>query len=190
MKLILASGSPQRKKLLEQIGIKFVAVTGKIDETIPDNSMIPEEIVKDIALRKARWVAEHTELMFDVVLGADTVVVYQDRILGKPENITQAREMLQLLNGTLHRVITGIAVITHNKTILDAVSTQVKMKTLTDDEIEDYLKTGEPIGKAGAVCIQGIGAKFIEYINGCFYNVVGLPIMRVVEILNQVGMKC
>ena len=142
--------------------------------------------IKEIALRKAQWVAKQ-RAGFGVIIGADTIVVYQDKILGKPHNVEEAEEMLRLLSGTTHRVLTGLAVVTPNKTLLDVVSTEVNMKHLSENEIQDYLATGEPIGKAGAVCIQGIGAKFVKGINGCFYNVVGLPLVRLVEMLEEAG---
>ncbi len=183
MPIILASASPQRKKLLEQIGIEFTIIPGMVDETMSDD-LPPEEQVKKIALSKAQCVAKRNPI-FDIIIGADTIVAYQDRILGKPHNTEEAEEMLRLLSGTTHRVLTGLAVMTPNKTLLDVVSTEVRMKSLSNDEIQNYLATGEPIGKAGAVCIQGIGAKFIKGINGCFYNVVGLPLARLVEMLEE-----
>jgi septum formation protein len=183
MSIILASASPQRKKLLEQIGIEFTAIPSMVDENMSDD-LLPDEQVKEIALKKAQWVAERNT-GFDIIIGADTMVAYQDRILGKPHNIEEAEEMLQLLSGTTHRVLTGLAIITPNKTLLDVVSTEVRMKSLNKNEMQNYLSTGEPIGKAGAVCIQGIGAKFITGINGCFYNVVGLPLERLVEMLKE-----
>ncbi|PIY19536.1 hypothetical protein COZ13_04895 [Candidatus Desantisbacteria bacterium CG_4_10_14_3_um_filter_40_18] len=185
MSIILASASPQRKKLLEQIGLEFTVIPGMVDESMSDG-LPPEEQVQEIALKKAQWVAEENP-GFEVVIGADTIVVYQDRILGKPHNLEEAGEMLRLLSGTTHCVLTGVAVVTPSKTLLDVVSTEVSMKSLSDDEIMSYLATGEPIGKAGAVCIQGIGARFIKGINGCFYNVVGLPLVRLVEMLEEAG---
>lgn len=185
MSIILASASPQRKKLIEQIGIEFTVVHSMVDESMSD-SLLPEEQVKEIALKKAQWVAERNP-GFGIIIGADTMVAYQDRILGKPHNMEEAEEMLQLLSNTTHRVLTGLAVMTPDKTLLDVVSTEVRMKSLSKDEIQNYVATGEPIGKAGAVCIQGIGAKFIKGINGCFYNVVGLPLVRLVEMLEEAG---
>ncbi|MBU0700363.1 septum formation inhibitor Maf [bacterium] len=184
MSIILASSSPQRKKLLEQIGLEFTVIHSMVDESMFDD-LPPEEQVKEIALKKAQWVAKQCT-GFDVIIGADTIVFYQNTILGKPHDVEEAEKMLRLLSGTTHRVLTGIAVVTSNKTLLDVVATEVRMKTLSENEIQNYLTTGEPIGKAGAVCIQGIGARFIKGINGCFYNVVGLPLVRLVEMLEEV----
>ncbi|MBW2653676.1 MAG: septum formation inhibitor Maf [Deltaproteobacteria bacterium] len=181
-KLILASKSPRRKKLLEQIGIKIEIFPSNINE---EAILIknPEEHVKELSFLKAQNTAlSHPEAW---VLGADTIVVVQNQILGKPQSKTDAIAMLNKLNNCEHSVYTAFCVI-HQKTnsmVVKSIETKVHFKYLTDQEILWYVGTGEPFDKAGAYGIQGIGAFLVKRISGSYSNVVGLPVCEVVETL-------
>ena len=179
--LILASSSPRRIELLRRLGIRF-EVRKPLWETriISDD---PVEVARYVALEKARNVAGfYTE---GIVIGADTIVVIDNKILGKPRSIDEAREFLMMLSGRYHEVITGIALIdaATNKEVVDHEVTRVKFKELSNEEIELYIKSGEPMDKAGAYGIQGLAAFFIERIEGDYYNVVGLPIHKLYKLL-------
>lgn len=191
--LILASKSPRREMLLKQIGVGFKSHPSNLDEKIYKNST-PEDYVRLLAEKKALSVKEYfcsCGHNFFVVLAADTVVVYEGKILGKPADENQAFEMLSLLSGKWHEVMTGVSVVDGDtdKKLTHVEKTRVKMKELASDEIRQYIRTGEPFDKAGAYGIQGIGALFVEKIDGCFYNVVGLPIHSVAVMLSQFGIK-
>ena len=190
-KIILGSASPRRKELLEQIGINFeIRVSDKEEHY---NSKVPEEIVKELALMKAENVAE--DLIGDVVedtvvIGADTVVVFDDKILGKPKSDEDAFNMIKSFAGKKHYVYTGIAIadIIEDRTevlVNEAVKTTVFVNDMTDDEIEAYIKTGEHKDKAGAYGIQGRFAAYIDRIDGDYYNVVGLPVSKIYENLKK-----
>ena len=197
-RIILGSASPRRRELLSQIGVSFeVRVSGK-EEVYHGSS--PEEIVKELALMKAENVtaelAEETGtkagLRDTVILGADTVVVLEGSILGKPGDEADAFRMLQRLQGTSHEVYTGVAVIDFNgegerRTVSHAVGTKVSVHTMTGEEIRSYIDTGEPMDKAGAYGIQGRFAPYIDRIEGDYYNVVGLPVSCVYQILKSLG---
>ncbi len=178
--LILASSSPRRKYLLEQAGLIFTVIVSDVDETCPA-SATPEECVQMLSEDKARAVA--TDHRSSWVLGADTIVVADGRICGKPASTEDAREMLTLLGGRTHQVLTGYCICHLDKGICfkEVTSTQVTFKTLTPDEIEWYLETGEPFDKAGAYAIQGIGTFLVKSISGSYTNVVGLPVCEVIE---------
>ncbi|MEC9487905.1 MAG: Maf family protein [Halanaerobium sp.] len=189
-KLILASASPRRKYLLKQIGLDFVVIPSQIEETC-EKELAPMEMVKELALKKVRDINKNVEQA--VVLGADTIVVYKGQVLGKPESQEEAFEMLGKLSGEEHEVITGIAIIdTDTDTdavISDAARTRVFFRTLEDEEIRRYIKSGEPMDKAGSYAIQGKGAIFVERIEGCYFNVVGLPLSLVITHLKQLGLN-
>ncbi|MEW6608087.1 MAG: Maf family protein [bacterium] len=186
--LILASSSPQRKKLLEQIGIEVTLIPPEISE-VRDEGMTIEDWVCKLALVKAENVAK--KFRAGIVLGADTVVALGDKIFGKPRNDEEAKKMLGELSGTTHRVITGIALIdTFTKnTLVESVTTEVTMKKLSEPQIAGYVITKEPLDKAGGLCIQGRGAQFIEKINGCYTNVIGLPLAKLTDMLAQLPSK-
>jgi len=183
--LILASASPRRRELLTQIQISFRVVASEVDEQ--ETGHEPTEVCLGLAEKKAIQV--HRLAGPDWVLGADTIVVIAGRILGKPRDEADAREMLALLAGTGHRVITGFCVIDPSGLPVhsEAVSTDVRFKPLSDREIEAYVRTGEPFGKAGAYAIQGIGAFMVESISGSYSNVVGLPVCALIKALIRVG---
>ncbi|EMA6342800.1 nucleoside triphosphate pyrophosphatase [Bacillus cytotoxicus] len=181
-KLILASGSPRRKELLELANVPFEVVVSEVEETIGAYSS-PADIVMALALQKASAVAEtHEE---SIVLGADTIVTYDSHILGKPKDAAEAKEMLQLLSGKTHEVYTGVALISKEKTVTFYERTEVTFWELTEEEIDVYIATKEPLDKAGSYGIQGKGAIFVQQIQGDYYSVVGLPIARLVRELQQ-----
>ena len=183
MKVILASASPRRLELLQQIGIEPIVCPADFDEGDGAASQADEIVIAN-ALGKCRAVAnlKGTEMP---VIGADTVVVIDNVILGKPRDPKAACEMLRQLSGRSHEVLTGIAIKYKNKEVVDVVHTRVYFRSLSDAEIEAYVATGEPLDKAGAYGIQGRGAILVEKIDGCYNNVVGLPVSRVNELLNE-----
>lgn len=182
-RIILASASPARGHLLRQIGISFKVIPSRISE--PKISATKETQIQDLALMKARNVAGKVKR--GLVIGADTIIVHRRTIIGKPRNRKEAKKILNRLNGSIHSVVTGIAIVdaTTRKEATASVKTSVKMKRMSNQEIESYLTTGEPLGKAGAYAVQGKGAIFIERINGCYYNVVGLPLPKLADMLKK-----
>lgn len=183
--IILASASPRRKDLLIQAGIPFEIHPSNIDENTDGLSGTPEQIAEFLAHMKANDVAK--KISEGLVLGADTIVVLDSEIFGKPNDAEDARKMLEKLSGRVHKVITGIALI-DSKTGLCRIGhevTKVKFAQITSDEIEKYIKTGEPFGKAGAYAVQGFGALLVEKIDGCYTNVVGLPLMRLKKLFKE-----
>ena len=184
--LILASKSPRRRYLLEQAGLAFSVMPSNIDETkIPLSS--PESYVKILSEAKADTVSQ----MFPEkwVIGADTIVLNNGDILGKPESKDDARTMLKQLSGQSHQVLTGYAIVckAKNRKFSETVKTDVLFKRLTDEEIEWYIHTKEPFGKAGSYAIQGIGTFLVKSIYGSYTNVVGLPVCEVIEFLIKEG---
>lgn len=181
-KLILASASPRRKQLLEQAQLKFSVSTNTVDENVAE-TLFPNQVVETLALRKANDVfSAHDDC---VVIGADTIVSINGIILGKPKDESDVTEMLQLLSGNDHDVYTGVAIISKEKTIVFHEKTVVTFWELTESEIEAYLATGEPFDKAGSYGIQGIGSLLVKKIQGCYFNVVGLPLARTVRELKN-----
>jgi septum formation protein len=187
-KLILASESPRRKLLLQSLGLGFEIIPSKIDETF-DETVPIENTVKELAFKKADYVAKSINCPA-IIIGCDTTVVIDGKSLGKPENFDDAFRMLKLLSGKYHTVISGMAVIDNvaNKTIIDCVSSEVLFKEMSEEEISNYIKTGEPMDKAGAYAIQGVGSIFVKSISGCYYNIVGLPVFRLAEILKALDL--
>lgn len=184
--IVLASASPRRAELLKQIGIAFEVVPSDIDEKIdPDLDIL--EWVQNMSLDKAVSVARRLE-RDALVIGADTIVV-KEGILGKPQNAAHAHEMLSRLQGSWHEVITGIAVVESStlKSIKSYEKTKVKMRSLPEDRIKSYIETGEPFDKAGSYGIQGMGALLVEKIEGCYFNVVGLPLAKLSTMLEDFG---
>ncbi|MCE5287362.1 MAG: Maf family protein [Pelosinus sp.] len=188
MKLILASASPRRVELLHQMGLEFKIVPSQI---IEDNTlhMPPQELASWQAKAKAVDVA--SSQASGLVLGADTIVVLNGHVYGKPQSPEMARNMLSDLAGKTHEVITGVALIDaeNNTQWTDYAVTKVKMAAFADCEIERYVNTGEPLDKAGAYAIQEKGAMLVESITGCYTNVVGLPIPLVYKLLKNAGMN-
>ena len=182
-KIILASKSPRRKELLSEFIRDFEIIPDNSDEVV-DNSLPPEEAVRRIAAKKAENVAKKIDGSA-LIIAADTVVFIDGVIMGKPTDEKNAKEMLRSLSGREHHVCTGIAVIDteSGKTASDFERTAVHFKHLSDDEIDRYIKTGEPMDKAGAYGIQNIGALFVEGIKGDYFNVVGLPLCKLSQLL-------
>ena len=185
--LILASGSPRRKELLAMLDMDFTVVVPEVDENII-NAGTPGKKGELVALAKARWAGDgHPG---EVVLAADTMVVLDTgRILGKPRDEKDAIHMLRALSGCSHNVITGVAILRGQTEFETAfhVSTKVVFRDLTAGEIENYAATGEPLDKAGAYGIQGKGSLLVEKIEGCYFNVVGLPLPRLAVKLKDFG---
>lgn len=175
MKLILASASPRRADLLRQSGIPFQVVIPDVSEDLNGVSE-PHEMVTRLALRKALAVSERFK--HGIIIAADTVVLYQGVVMGKPRDHDDAWRMLRLLSGDKHEVLTGIALVdaASGRSECAVSTTGVWLKDLTESEIDFYVKTGEPLDKAGAYGIQGLAALFVEKIDGCYFNVVGLPL--------------
>ena len=180
-KIILASASPRRAEILRTVGWPFEALPVDIDET-RHNGENAIDYVQRLAREKA--VAAAARNPASMILAADTTVTIDDHILEKPTDESDAVRMLQLLNNRWHRVLTGIAIINSktSKPIVAHEETEVKFAPMSDEEIDWYVKTGEPMDKAGAYAIQGLGSRFIEQITGDYFNVVGLPIRLVYEV--------
>lgn len=189
MNLILASASPRRRELLSQVGVNFVIEVSDVEE-VTDPAQSPELQVQSLALQKAQAVARnHTE---GLVLGADTVVVNDGVLLGKPQNEAEAKTMLRSLSGKWHQVMTAVSLVDaseQNPAWTSVEITNVKFRDLTEDDIAAYVATGESMDKAGAYGIQGYGALLVERIEGCYNNVVGLPLQQVAAGLRTWGMN-
>lgn len=183
-RLVLASRSPRRRVLLRQIGLEFTVRPSSVNETILNHER-PQHAAKRIALEKAMDVAQR--MRNGIVIGADTIVVIGNRVLGKPKSKTDAKRMLKTLSGEEHTVFTGIALVDAKSRTWtsDVVGTKVKFRKLTREEINSYIRSRSPMDKAGAYGIQDdFGAVFVESVKGCFYNVVGFPLSRFYTKLN------
>ena len=194
-KIILGSASPRRRELLEQIGIEFEVKVSSREEIYTATE--PEAIVKELALEKASHVSEDIRESKEarkkmLVIGADTVVVLDGKILGKPKDEADAFQMLSALQGRAHQVYTGVAMLDYDengncRSICDAKRTDVYVHAMTEAEIRRYIDTGEPMDKAGSYGIQGKFAPFIDRIEGDYYNVVGLPVAYVYQTFKELG---
>ncbi len=178
--MILASKSPRRKELLSYITTDFVIDSKDVDETLPQG-ISPADAVLHLSKIKAQPLAQTDE----IVIGADTVVAFDNTILGKPTDRQNAKEMLNMLSGREHSVFTGVTVIKGEKSNSFYVETKVKFFDLTDDDIENYLDTNEYADKAGAYGIQGYGSLLVEKIQGDYFNVVGLPVSKLNQVLKE-----
>jgi septum formation protein len=181
MSIILASKSPRRNELLQFITKDFKIIPSENDEIIPETIPQPE-IAEFLATQKAKDIAE--KFPDDVIIGADTVVVIDGQILGKPKDESDAFAMLKLLSGRVHEVITGVCVAKNGQFTSFSQSTQVQFYELTDEEILAYIDTEEPFDKAGSYGIQDKGALLVKEIKGDFYNVMGLPVAKLHKVLN------
>lgn len=176
-KIILASSSPRRKELLQTAGVEFEIHVKDVDESVPEGTP-PAEAAKMTATKKAAVIAE--EYKNDIVIGADTIVVAGGKILGKPKDKSDAVNMLKTLSGIEHEVITGVCIFCGGKKEEDfAQISKVKFYQLSDEEIESYVASGEPMDKAGSYGIQGLGCTLVERIEGDYFNIVGLPVAEV-----------
>ncbi len=186
--IILASASPRRKELLEKTGLKFRVEPPDYQEHL-DSTTEPHRLAMTISLEKAKSVAaRHPDAL---IIAADTFILVDRQILGQPHTESEAGRMLQTLNGRSHKVITGFSIIDtgSRKTLSDSVETTVHIKKLTAAEIDAYIKSGEPLDKAGGYAIQGLGAVIVAGIEGDYYNVVGLPLSALTEALKEFGIN-
>lgn len=184
--IYLASTSPRRKMLLEQLGVPFSLVVCPVDENV-DKKLSFDRQVEILAERKARAAAR--EIAAGTVIGADTMVVCEGRALGKPADAPEAEKMLSFLQGKEHVVFTGLAIVQKPglRVAVAHEQTRVKFRPLTPEQIRRYVATGEPLDKAGAYAIQELGAIFVERITGCYFNVVGLPLALLAKMLQECG---
>jgi septum formation protein len=185
-RIILASASPRRKELLEKIGLKFEVEPSNYAEDMR-SGLSPGELAKSISLEKARVVASKHKNA--IVIAADTFIVFRGKIMGKPNTEAEARKMLIRLRGKAHSVITGFTIMDteENKVLTESVETVVHIKNLTSEEIDAYVKSKEPLDKAGAYAIQGLGSVIVERIEGDYFNVMGLPLSALAEGLKKFG---
>ncbi len=184
-RIILASASPRRKELLRQIGLEFEVIPSRAKELI--TRQLPQEVVEELALQKAENVAE--DVGEGIVIGSDTIVWQNGRIMGKPKDREDARRMLRGIQGNTHSVFTGVAVLVKSGADVQrhvfSCETKVHIFPMTEEETEKYLDTGEPMDKAGAYGIQGMFAAWVEAIEGDYNNVVGLPVSALYQVLKQ-----
>ena len=183
MKIILASGSPRRRQLLDQVGIPHEVIVSNADETIEGP---PDHQVKELALRKARAVQKQCDPN-SIIIAADTLVYIDGQVLGKPDTPQEAEAMLRALSGQRHTVYTGVAVLKGNSEIVFADTTGVYFRNLTGEEIQAYIATGEPFDKAGSYGVQDRGAMLVDRIQGDYFTVVGLPVAKVATALREMG---
>jgi len=184
--LILASSSPRRRSILRNLGLQFVVHPPRVDEC-PEEGLSAGRLVIELARRKAEQAAQAHE--HGLVVGVDTIVSLQGSLMGKPKDKEQAAAMLRRMSGRTHEVVSGIAVLAKPGGRLETAleRTLVTMRRLTDKEIRDYVETGEPLDKAGGYGIQGVGGLLVSRILGCYYNVVGLPLVRLDLVLRRFG---
>ena len=187
MGLILASGSPRRRQLLEQIGLTFVVRSSDVDESVSPG-LTPAQVVESLSARKGEAVAAEA-VPGDLVLSADTVVALDGAILGKPRDRAEAEAMLTALSGRTHQVYTGVTLLQDGRRLTEHEVTAVTFRPLSPEEIAAYVSTGEPMDKAGAYGIQGLGALLVERLEGDYFNVMGLPLCRLGQMLAQFGVR-
>lgn len=181
-RIILASTSPRRKAILEQVGLTFEIIPSTYEEDMTLD--LPSfDLAKHLASNKAKDVAK--DQPDAIVIGADTFVVFNSHIIGKPHTIEKAREVLTMLSGKTHEIITGICVIAGDRQVADVVSTKVTFRVLSSEEIDQYIQKDNPLENAGSYKIQEKGALLVEKIEGDYFNIVGLPIVRLAQILSS-----
>lgn len=180
--IILASKSPRRKELLEQIGLEFSIVVQPVKEYSKEDFKDPIILATKNSELKAKAIKKDENT---IIISADTVVSIDGEILGKPKDEIEAKRFLKMLSGKTHDVITGITIYKNGEYITDYAITKVKVMPLSEFEIDEYIKTKDPMDKAGAYGIQGVFAKYIVGISGCYFNVVGLPLNKLYEMLNE-----
>ena len=184
MNIILASASPRRREILENTNVKFDVISSSIEELVLEGES-PCQMVMRLAFEKGIDIASKHKS--DLVISADTIVVLDNTVLGKPKDEEEAKLMITNLSGRTHQVITGISLINleNDKKVIDYVISNVKFKNLSEDDINDYIKTKESLDKAGAYGIQGYGALLVEEIQGDYFNIVGLPISKLSDLLKK-----
>ena len=182
--IVLASGSPRRKEILEKTGLSFTVDPSNYEEDM-NQDLEPKELVKVLSLGKAKDVAKRHKNA--VIIGADLIISFKGNVLGKPQTKEKAIEMLTQLSGNTHSAISGFTIIDTEtgKVVSDALETKIRFKELTQEEIKKYVDTGEPLDKAGAYAIQGKGKEFIKNIKGDYYNVMGLPLDSIITKLKE-----
>lgn len=188
MKIVLASQSPRRRELLGRLGLEFTIETSQLDES-GFSAGTPEELVQILSREKALWAARRQEAD-TLVLGADTVVVLDGAALGQPQDEAQARAMLTALSGRTHQVCTGVTLCRGERVLSQTELTQVTFRSLSQEEIAAYVRSGEPMDKAGGYGIQGLGSLLVAGIQGDYSNVVGLPLCRLGQMLRAFGVDC
>ena len=186
MNIVLASASPRRRELLTMLGVKDFKIIPAAGDEIIEEGLSPAEVVCALSHAKAEEVSKKCAAS-DVIIAADTIVVLDGDILGKPTDKDDAFRMLTLLSGRAHSVFTGVTVMQGEKVIVEFERTSVRFRDITGRELEAYINTGEPMDKAGSYGAQGIGSLFIEGIEGDFFNVMGLPLCRLSKMLEQLG---
>lgn len=184
VRLILASSSPRRKELLERIDHSFLTIASNVDETV-DATISPEKMVQQLAIRKAENIAKKFPNSY--IIGADTIVVLEQKILTKPQDEKEAFHMLKSLSGKTHEVYTGVSVFYQQRYKSFVEKASVTFWELSDEEIQQYMDSGEPFDKAGAYGIQGKGALLVNKIEGDYYTIVGLPIAKLNRVLKEMG---
>ncbi|MCM3270885.1 Maf family protein [Paenibacillus elgii] len=189
-KLVLVSSSPRRQELIQMLRLPFEIITNDVDETI-STDLPPDRIVEELSLRKANASTARTTDSQSIVIGSDTIVVYSQEVLGKPKDQEDAFRMLKLIQGTTHQVYTGITCIDvgESRIITRSRVTDVRMKAMSDEQIRAYIATGEPMDKAGAYAVQGIGSTIVESIKGDHFNVVGMSLSLLSEMLEELDVK-
>ena len=182
---ILASGSPRRRQLLEQLGLTFTVRSSDVDESVSPG-LTPAQVVESLSARKGEAVAQLSQ-PGDLILSADTVVALEGAILGKPRSREEAAAMLSALSGRTHQVYTGVTLLQDGRRLTGHEVTAVTFRPLSPEEIAAYVSTGEPMDKAGAYGIQGLGALLAERLEGDYFNVMGLPLCRLGQMLSRFG---
>ncbi len=186
MKIVLASKSPRRKEILENLGFEFEILTADTDES--SNETDPRALTCDLAERKGRDVAGLISERDTLIISSDTVVWCDGKILGKPHSADEAEEMLRLLSGRKHTVTSGLSLSLNGKTVTDSEDTEVYFVDLSEEFIKKYVASGEPMDKAGSYAVQGVASMYIEKIDGCYFNVVGLPVRLLCKLLEEFGL--
>lgn len=185
-RLVLASESPRRRELVSRLGFETVFVSSDVDESLPEG-IAPEEACVKLAAKKALYVSK--DYPYDIVIGCDTAVAVKGQILGKPRDAQDAQKMLTLLSGVCHSVFTGVCIVFSGRTFTFFEETEVEFYPLSEEEISEYIKTGEPFDKAGGYGIQQQGSLLVKRISGDYFNVVGLPLSKINQKLKEFGLK-
>lgn len=185
--IILASKSPRRQELLRLLGVDFEIMTEDIDETM-DPALLPEDEVRRVSACKAQAVADRVTAD-DIVISADTIVVLNNRVMGKPKSEDEAIKMLRALSGHTHRVMTGVTVRQGQRVVSETVITAITFRTLSEREISAYVASGDPMDKAGAYGIQGSASVFVSHLDGDYFNVMGLPVCTLTQLLRSFGVS-
>lgn len=189
MNVILASGSPRRKELLEMLCVKNLKIIPARGEEKPHPELTPDALVRELSRCKAAEVAAQFAAADDAVIGADTIVVLDGQVLGKPKDTADAKRMLSALSGRAHTVYTGVTVIRGDAVLSHTEETRVHFRPLTEAEIDAYIATGEPMDKAGAYGAQGYASLFVEKLEGDFFNVMGLPLCALGNLLKRLDVS-